>query len=134
MPTLAVPPKARVWVYAILGGLSLAVGAAQIGYASVNAPQPDWLTVALAVVPFLAAGLGYTAVTHTPSEVTTVAPAKALDPDGDGYVGQHRPETVQGIWKPTKPTREEPRRGGGGYRGGPGGGGEPTGHKDRHGD
>ena len=42
------------------------------------------LTIALAVVPFLAAGLGYTAATHTPSETTTVQPAKHLDNDGDG--------------------------------------------------
>lgn len=67
MPTLVIPERARVYVYAVIGVLSLAVGAVQVGYAAVEAPNPDWLTVALAVVPFLAAGLGYTAATHTPA-------------------------------------------------------------------
>jgi NADH:ubiquinone oxidoreductase subunit 6 (subunit J) len=112
MNTLAMPPKVRVYVYAVIGLVSLAVGAVQVGFASINEPNPEWLTVALAVVPFLAAGLGYTAATHTPSETTTVAPSKALDPEGDGqvepYVGEHRPEVTDdgqahGIWKPSKP-------------------------------
>ena len=118
MPTLALPPKARVYVYAVIGALSLIVGAIQVGYASISQPNPDWLTVALSVVPFLAAGLGYTAATHTPSEVTTVAPSKAIDPDGDGYVGEHRPEVVEGIHKPTKPAQEDGDRIAGGYYGG----------------
>ena len=82
--TLAMSPRARTIVYAVIGAVSLVVGAIQVGYASVNEANPDWLTIALAVVPFLAAGLGYTAATHTPSETTTVQPAKHLDNDGDG--------------------------------------------------
>lgn len=59
----------RQVVYVALSVIGLAVGAAQVGYAAVDASQPDWLTVALAVVPFLAAGLGFTAATHVrPSE------------------------------------------------------------------
>lgn len=81
---LAMSPKVRRWVYAVIGGVSLVVGACQVGYASLDAGQPEWLTVALAVVPFLAAGLGYTAASHTPSEVTTVQPAKHRDEDSDG--------------------------------------------------
>ena len=84
---LAMSPKVRRWVYAVIGGVSLIVGACQVGYAALDAGQPDWLTVALAVVPFLAAGLGYTAASHTPSEKTVVQPAAALDPDADGQMG-----------------------------------------------
>ena len=87
---LAMSPKVRRWVYAVIGGVSLVVGAIQVGYASLNAGQPEWLTVALAVVPFLAAGLGYTAASHTPSETTTVQPAKHLDHDGDGVADYAR--------------------------------------------
>ena len=98
MTTLALPPKVRVYVYAILGALSLAVGAAQVGYASVNQPNPDWLTVALAVVPFLAAGLGYTAATHTPAAKTIVEPGQGdvLEVKTDEYVGEHRAPEVYG--------------------------------------
>lgn len=78
MHQLTLSPAVRVYVYAVIGLVSLAVGAFQVGYAALDAPSPDWLTVALAVVPFLAAGLGYTAVTHTPTDVS------------EGYVGEHR--------------------------------------------
>lgn len=77
--TLAVPPKARRYVYGIVGAVSLAVGSAQVGYASLGLEAPDWLTVALAVVPFVAAGVNYTAVTHTPSSQAV-----------ETYVGDHR--------------------------------------------
>ena len=79
----AIPAKARAVVYWIIGLVSLAVGAVQVGYASINEPHPTWLTVALAVVPFLAAGLGYTAATHTPSTDLEYTP-RHLDADGDG--------------------------------------------------
>lgn len=96
MTTLAMPAKVRVYVYAVLGVLSLAVGATQVGYAALNAPNPDWLTVALAVVPFLAAGLGYTAATHTPSEDAIIEPGQGevLEVRDEGYVGEHRPEVI----------------------------------------
>ena len=83
MNTLAMPPKVRVYVYAAIGLVSLAVGAVQVGFASINEPNPEWLTVALAVVPFLASGLGAVALTHTP---------KAEDV---AYVGEHRAVVVE---------------------------------------
>lgn len=81
---LAIPTRYRTYVYAVIGAVSLAVGACQVGYAALDQPNPDWLTVALAVVPFLAAGLGYTAATHTPREATVAGhrsdSADRLDP------------------------------------------------------
>lgn len=71
-----IPPKARGYVYAAIGFIGLGVGSAQVGYAAAGIDNPTWLTVALAVVPFLSAGLGYTAATHTPKV--------------DEYVGEHR--------------------------------------------
>lgn len=65
-PLNYVSDRARLTVYAVVATVTLIIGAIQVGYASLEAPQPDWLTVALAVVPFLAAGIGYTAATHTP--------------------------------------------------------------------
>jgi hypothetical protein len=71
MNPLVIPAKARAYVYGLFGVLSLAVGAVQVGYAAIDSPAPDWLRVALAVVPFIGAGIGYTAATHT----TDVEPA-----------------------------------------------------------
>ena len=107
--TLAMSPRARTIVYAVIGAVSLAVGAFQVGYAALDAPAPDWLTVALAVVPFLAAGLGYTAATHTPSEKTTVEPARHLDGDGDGVADAAQPDGVTRY--PGEPHRADPETG-----------------------
>lgn len=86
MPTLALPAKARTYVYAIIGLISLTVGAFQVGYAALDAGNPDWLTVALAVVPFLAAGLGYTAATHVPA-----APDATARPADQYHITNHYP-------------------------------------------
>ena len=75
----AMPAKVRAAVYTVMSILGLGVGAAQVGYAAANVPNPTWLTVALAVVPFLVAGLGFTAATHTPKADASVE-----------YIGEHR--------------------------------------------
>lgn len=81
---LHIPARFRTYVYAAIGAVSLIVGAFQVGYAALDQGNPDWLTVALAVVPFLAAGLGYTAATHTPREAT-VAGHHAYRDTADRY-------------------------------------------------
>lgn len=73
----------RQAVYIVLSVIGLGVGAAQVGFAAIDAGQPDWLTVALAVVPFLSAGLGFTAATH-------VRPSAADEtPVPDDYEPRH---------------------------------------------
>lgn len=64
---LQIPARARAWVYGAFSVVSLAVGAAQVGYAAIPADAPDWLRVALAVVPFVGAGITGVAASHTPS-------------------------------------------------------------------
>ena len=68
-------PKARKRAYQVFWGASLAVGSAQIGFATAEAPVPTWLKVALAVLPFVGAGIGYTAQANT---------ATGYDPKHDG--------------------------------------------------
>jgi hypothetical protein len=65
-PFTALPPKARAVIYIAFTFVGLAVGAVQVGYLAAQLDQPTWLTVALAVVPFLGAGLGLTAASNTP--------------------------------------------------------------------
>jgi hypothetical protein len=64
-PLAYVSDQARVAAYVIYSIIALGVGAAQVAYASIEAAQPDWLTVALAVLAFLGSALGFTAATHT---------------------------------------------------------------------
>lgn len=54
-------PAIRQHVYDGLWTVGLALGGTQVGCAAADAGQPTWLTVAIAVFTFLAAGVGYTA-------------------------------------------------------------------------
>lgn len=60
-----VPPELRKKLYAAFGIIGLAFGAAQVGFASAGQGQPTWLTVALSVLAFVGAGLGFTAASNT---------------------------------------------------------------------
>lgn len=62
-----IPAKVRGPIYAVYALLGLALGATQVGFASANAGQPVWLTVALAVFAFVGTGIGYTAASNTPT-------------------------------------------------------------------
>lgn len=55
-------PRARRIAYQVFWTASLLIGAVHIGYGAVDgATTPTWLTVALSVLPFVGAGIGYTA-------------------------------------------------------------------------
>ena len=55
-------PNARRIAYQVFWTGSLLVGAAHVGYGAVDgATTPTWLTTTLAVLPFVGAGIGYTA-------------------------------------------------------------------------
>ena len=54
-------PNARRIAYQVFWTVSLATGAAHVGFQSADAGVPEWLTVALSVLPFVGAGIGYTA-------------------------------------------------------------------------
>jgi len=54
-------PRARRIAYQAFWTVSLATGAAHVGFQSADVGVPAWLTVALSVLPFVGAGIGYTA-------------------------------------------------------------------------
>jgi hypothetical protein len=58
-------PKARKVAYQVFWAVSLATGAAQLGFGQTEAGAPQWLTIALSVLPFVGAGIGYTASSNT---------------------------------------------------------------------
>ncbi|MEI2827328.1 MAG: hypothetical protein V9F04_13725 [Dermatophilaceae bacterium] len=69
MPNAIIPAYVRRIVYVALAVAGLALGATQVGYSSIEATQPDWLTVALGVYAYLAGGSGILAVLNTPYEL-----------------------------------------------------------------
>lgn len=64
---LAQYPKTRKVAYIVFAVIGLVVGGFQVGFASLNEANPDWLTVALAVLPFAGAQLGLIALSNTPN-------------------------------------------------------------------
>lgn len=76
--------KSRKPVYRVFGALGLVIGATQVGYASADAGQPTWLTVALAVYAFLGAA-GFTV-----AQANTVTPTATITgTDFDDPAGRH---------------------------------------------
>lgn len=63
-----IPAAKRRVVYSVFAFLGLALGAVQVGYSAAELGQPVWLTVALAVYTFVAAGVGFTAQANTDRE------------------------------------------------------------------
>jgi hypothetical protein len=79
-------PVARKRAYQVFWVVSLIAGATQIGFATAKAETPTWLLVALSILPFLGAAIGYTAQANV-----TPAPIKA-QPDQVFLVEDHPDE------------------------------------------
>lgn len=73
MNPLSENPGLRKRVYQAFWTLGAALGAVQVGFASVDAGTPDGLKAALAVYAFLGGAVGFTAAQNTP--------APAVDPE-----------------------------------------------------
>lgn len=63
--TIVTSPRARKTIYAVYVVAIILIGAIQIGFASLSAAQPDWLTVALAVTAYLGVPVGGLAAANT---------------------------------------------------------------------
>lgn len=61
-------PTARKSVYGTYAIACVAATATQVGYAAIQAPQPDWLSVALAVLAYLGIPLAGLALSNTPKK------------------------------------------------------------------
>ena len=57
--------KARAVIYGSYVVAIIAAGAAQVGYASLEAAQPEWLTASLAILAYLGVPVGTLAVANT---------------------------------------------------------------------
>ncbi len=57
--------RVRRMIYGVYVLLVIAVGAVQVGFAAVEAGQPDWLVATLAVLAYLGIPVGTLAVANT---------------------------------------------------------------------
>ncbi len=58
-------PTVRKIIYGVYIVALVIVGAAQVGFAAVEAGQPEWLTIALAVLAYLGVPIGGLAIANT---------------------------------------------------------------------
>ena len=65
VPPVALPPKARAILYYITAIVGIGLGATQSALLALDKGQPDWLTIALVVYPFVAAAFGTVAASNT---------------------------------------------------------------------
>lgn len=69
------PAKARLAVFSLAALAGLALTAITTGLAAVQAPSPQWLTIALAVFPVITSGLGILAGSNIQKPTTTTSTA-----------------------------------------------------------
>lgn len=72
--TTYIPATWRKPLYGVFAVVAVALGAVQVGIAATDAGNPVWLNVALAVFPFIATAVGFTAASNTTAQV-----------DGEGW-------------------------------------------------
>lgn len=65
------PAKARLVVFAAAALAGLALTSITTAFAAINAPTPQWLTIALAVFPVITSGLGILAGSNIQKATTT---------------------------------------------------------------
>lgn len=83
---LLLPARGRQAAYIIFGLASLGVGAAQVGYSSIDLGWPVWLKVAVSVVGFLS--IPFSAIAA--SNVSTDNPPRVIE----GELGQADAEGI----------------------------------------
>lgn len=66
-----IPATWRKPIYGAFAVAGVVIGAIQVGIAATGAENPEWLLVTLAVFPFLAGAIGFTASSNTTAAVYT---------------------------------------------------------------
>lgn len=63
-----IPAAWRKPIYGVFAVAGVIIGAIQVGYAAAEAGNPLWLNITLAVFPFVAGAVGFTASANTNNE------------------------------------------------------------------
>lgn len=89
------PAKARLVVFAVAALTGLTISAIVAGFASVNAPTPQWLTITLAVFPVITSGLGILAGSNIQKPTTTATAVQVpVTPQLAAAASETVPETT----------------------------------------
>ncbi|WP_181272842.1 hypothetical protein [Brevibacterium oceani] len=64
-----IPASWRKPIYGAFAVAGVIIGAIQVGIAAIGAANPEWLLVVLAVFPFVAGAVGFTASANTNNDL-----------------------------------------------------------------
>lgn len=64
-----IPATWRKPIYGVFAVAGVIIGAIQVGIAAIGAANPEWLLVVLAVFPFVAGAVGFTASANTNNDL-----------------------------------------------------------------
>lgn len=84
--TTYIPATWRKPIYGAFAVAGVIIGAIQVGIAATGDANPEWLLVTLAVFPFVAGAIGFTAAANTEPKdgldaADTLASRNDVDPD-----------------------------------------------------
>ena len=83
-----IPASWRKPIYGAFAVAGVVIGAIQVGIAAIGAANPEWLLVVLAVVPFVAGAIGFTASANTDTSI----PGEGWDRRIDGSMADYAAE------------------------------------------
>ena len=83
-----IPAAWRKPIYGAFAVAGVVIGAIQVGIAAIGAANPGWLLVTLAVFPFVAGAIGFTASANTDTSV----PGEGWDARIDGSMADYAAE------------------------------------------
>ena len=90
-------PRARQIAYQVFWVVSLIVGATQVGFLAADTDVPTALTVALAVLPFVGAAIGYTAQANVTAAPIVADPEQVILVDKELNTGISRLDELDGV-------------------------------------
>lgn len=83
-----IPASWRKPIYGAFAVAGVVIGAIQVGIAAIGAANPEWLLVVLAVFPFVAGAIGFTASANTDTSI----PGEGWDRRIDGSMADYAAE------------------------------------------
>ena len=89
-----IPASFRKPLYGAFAVIGVIIGAIQVGFAAAEAGNPLWLNITLAVFPFVAGAVGFTASANTNQNSDQLVEVYALTEATDCDVDDNEPNYV----------------------------------------
>ena len=91
-----IPASFRKPLYGAFAVIGVIIGAIQVGFAAAEAGNPLWLNITLAVFPFVAGAVGFTASANTNATVNDEGWDRRIDGSMADYATEDEAVEVEG--------------------------------------